>query len=124
MKMNGSKADYVEWAKVIAADKDKKSKAYLEFYHFLLHCFTEADSNLDGEIDVQEFDASVQHTLYFAHKHGLETKCADLYKTPEEQLAARKKLFQEIDTNKDGSISFNEFLAFFLKHICELTKKM
>jgi Ca2+-binding EF-hand superfamily protein len=105
-KLNGTKEEFAEWAKKLAADKDRKSREYLEFYYYVLHAFTEADSNYDGEIDDSEFHAMVERTKWL-----------------KEQNPDPKKLFKEIDTNNDGAISYNEMLKWAHGHVGELSKK-
>lgn len=38
---------------------NKASKEYLEFYQYILACFSEADSNKDGKIEFEEFEAII-----------------------------------------------------------------
>merc|ERR1712130_423569 len=100
------------------------SPAYKELYHFLLKCFTDADADLDGKVGPYEFDAMIEASAVHARKFGLAPGYEQLYDTLADRINARALMMQEMDTNKDGVISFSEWLEYCLKHIKTKSDKM
>ena len=96
---------------------DRNSNEFIEFYQFLINCFVRADSNMDGQVSIAEFDQLIEEAAYLPRKHGFAPKSSELYPTDEARIEARAKLFQEIDANQDGHITFEEWLEFSLKHV-------
>jgi len=47
-----------------------------------------------------------------------------MFKTDGERIAARQTMFQEMDTDKSGTITFEEWLTFAYKHICSKTANL
>lgn len=115
--MDKTKEEFVQFIR--HAMTDKSSNEFIEFYQFLINCFVRADSNMDGQVSIDEFDQLIEEAAYLPRKHGFAPQTKDLYSTDEARKEARQKLFNEMDSNKDGHITFEEWLAFAFKHINE-----
>ena len=115
--MDKTKEEFVQFIR--HAMMDKSSNEFIEFYQFLINCFVRADSNMDGQVSIDEFDQLIEEAAYLPRKHGFAPKSKDLYATDDARKEARDKLFKEMDSNHDGHITFEEWLAFAFKHIGE-----
>lgn len=89
---------------------------YIELYNSSLRAFVAADVDFDGKVSVEEFDSMIEAAAALPRKFGY--KWWDEDKCPDEaaRKAVRADLFKKIDENEDGGISFDEWLAFALKH--------
>ncbi|KAK2147478.1 hypothetical protein LSH36_550g01005 [Paralvinella palmiformis] len=113
--MEKTKEEFVQFIR--HAMMDKNSNEFIEFYQFLINCFIRADSNMDGQVSVDEFDQLIEEAAHLPRKHGFAPKTSDLYPTDEARQEARAKLFREIDSNQDGHITFDEWLEFTFRHV-------
>lgn len=111
---DGSKDEFVAFIKKAV---NTSSGEYKELYYFLLKVFADADKDYDGQISVDEFDNMIERAAAMPRKYGLAPKSSELYKSDGERKDARKKQFGAVDMNGDGHISFDEWLAYSLKHI-------
>merc|ERR1719476_1089168 len=111
-----SKERFKEWC--IKASRDRQSAGYKELYDLLLSTFVSGDQNLDGKVSAQEFDAMIEAAAAYPRKFGYAPPASETYKTTEERVAARTKMFKDMDTDGNGTITFEEWLTFAYKHIC------
>jgi uncharacterized protein YqcC (DUF446 family) len=95
----------------------KSNQEYHELFFFLLKCFTDADRDHDGAVNHKEFDAMIEEAAQAPRKHGLAPLSRVMFKTDAERLAARAEYFRVMDTNKDDTISFDEWLKYAMDHI-------
>lgn len=109
-----SKKQFIDFIKKAV---DKSTQEYRELYFFLLKCFTDADRDHDGAVNPKEFDAMVEEAADAPRRFGLAPETSSMYKTDADRLAARSKEFYTMDINHDGTISFDEWLAYAVKHI-------
>merc|ERR1719393_685327 len=100
-----------------AATGDKSSPEFEQLYQFLLECFTAADNDYDGKVDAEEFDMMVELAAKDVRRLGLAPTHKQTYKSAAERRAARAKLFQAMDADNSGTIGFEEWLQYSLKHI-------
>merc|ERR1712187_16883 len=114
--MRGNKEEFLRF--VAAATQSRASAEYKEFYNFLLECFVEADEDMDGAVNLVEFDKMVEKAGAFPRSHGLAPSTAELFKTDMERLEGRRKHFEAMDADKSGYISFEEWLEFTYAHVC------
>jgi len=112
---NKSESDFIWFCK--KAVHDKKSTAYAELFHTLLKMFVDADTNQDGLVSRASFSKLIDMAVVLPRLYGYAPKDEDLYKTPEEKVAARTKMFDSMDTKASGVITFDEWLKFALEHI-------
>lgn len=99
------------------ATSDKKSTEYKELYTFLFNSFVKADEQKKGVITLKQFDDLVEITAAVPRSLGLAPKTADMFENREERIAARRKLFDGMDADGGGTISFDEFLQYTITHI-------
>ena len=95
----------------------RSNPEFKELFFFLLKCFTDADRDHDGAVNHKEFDAMVEEAAAAPRKHGLAPLSRVMFKTDAERLAKRLEYFQLMDTNKDDTISFDEWLNYAMEHI-------
>jgi Ca2+-binding EF-hand superfamily protein len=96
---------------------NKGSKEYHQLYFFLLKCFQEGDVNHTGAVDPVAFDKMIEAAAAAPRRFGLAPKTSDLFKSESARLAKRKEYFTTMDTDRNGLISFNEWLDYAHKHI-------
>jgi Ca2+-binding EF-hand superfamily protein len=109
---------------VIKAASSKRTTEYKDLYLLLLKEFVSADYDMDGKISVAEFDEIIGRAADYPRKFGFAPPASVTYKSSKERLAARSKMFSEMDTDGNGTISFEEWLTFTYKHICEKAKTL
>jgi Ca2+-binding EF-hand superfamily protein len=96
---------------------NKGTEEYQQLYFFLLKCFQEGDVNRTGAIDLVAFDKLIEAAAAAPRRFGLAPKTSDLFKTDAERIAKRREYFTVMDKDKNGQISFNEWLDYAYKHI-------
>uniref|UniRef100_A0A7S0FRF0 EF-hand domain-containing protein n=1 Tax=Pyrodinium bahamense TaxID=73915 RepID=A0A7S0FRF0_9DINO len=108
---------------ILKAVESRKTREYKEFYHYVLKCFVEADKDLDGQVDKPGLnslmDAEGPRLFGFS-----PTALEEEYRSPEEKEEARDKLFQSLDPDGSGLISFDMWLEYIYTHICAKSKNI
>jgi hypothetical protein len=102
-----TKEEYL--ATLRAAIKDGETGEGVMLYNYLLTSFVEADTECRGAITFGEFDKLVDVAAVTPRFFGLAPESRD--------TAARRKMFDEMDTNKEGFVTFRKFLEFTRNHI-------
>jgi len=110
-----SRSEFVAFCR--RAMSDKSSQEYEALYQFLLQCFTVADSDYDGKVDAEEFDMMVELAAKDVRRLGLAPTHKQTYRNGTERRAARTQLFDQINADRSGYISFEEWLEYALRHI-------
>jgi len=82
---------------------------YKRIYWFHWQCFQAADADRDGMVSGDEFNKMIDMATANQKRNGLEVVFAS--------QESRTEMFAKMDENGDGSISFDEWLAFSLEHI-------
>jgi len=95
--------DYLEYAL-----NNPTSGAYTTLYEFLLTIFIESDKNCKGTINRQEFDVLLDRAAAVPRQFGLAPNGSS------EEL--RTKIFNSMDDNKSGTITFRKFLSWTVAH--------
>ena len=113
--MEKSKEEFVVFIR--QAINDRKSEAFVELYQFLVQCFTRADTELEGKVDLTQFDAMIEEAATLPRMHGFAPTSTSMFATAGARKAARAKMFLEMNTGKSGYISLEEWITFALKHI-------
>jgi len=121
-KMNTGKEDFKDF--VIAASKSRHSHEYKEFYHFLHDCFTKADADRDGKVGPKEFDAMIEVAAAAPRRFGFAPTSSATYKNAAQRIAARTKMFKDMDLDRNGFIGFDEWLTFCYDHVCMKAKTL
>jgi len=93
---------------------------YIELYNILLRCFISADVDSDGQIGLEEFPCMVEQAAQLPRKFGYHWWGEEGCSGEEERLQAATKLFNKIDENGDGAVSFEEWLAAALSNYQQL----
>lgn len=109
---------------VIKAASSRRTPEYKDLYLLLLKEFVAADADMDGKISVQEFDVIIDRAAEYPRKFGFAPPASVTYKSSTERLEARQKMFTAMDTDGNGTISFEEWLTFTYNHICEKAKTL
>ena len=113
--VNMKRSEFVSFCK--AATKDVKSQEYGVLYRFLLHCFTTGDGDCDGKVSFDEFNRMIEMAAFTVRRLGLAKSTTSMYKTPEIRDEARRKMFDDVDIQKNGYIAFEDWLEYTTKHI-------
>jgi len=85
--------------------EDQYNDCYIELYNILLRAFVSADKNYDGQVSEEEFGLLISSAAALPLKFGFDW-----------WPGSSKDQFAAIDENGDGSISFDEWLAFAYKN--------
>lgn len=101
--------EYVAWLDQAVNNPDSGASANL--YNYLLTSFVEADEGGKGRISLEEFDRLID----IAAKTPRFFKLAPDTSDP----ATRKAMFDAMDTNKTGFVTFRKFLEFVRGHVKE-----
>jgi len=118
-RLETSKEDFRAF--VIAAAKSRHSREYKELYHFVLKCFTDADTDLDGLIDLNSFQSLIDIAVIAPRRFGFAPQSSDMYTSEEQKFEARAKIFRSLDPGGTGYIDFDTWLHYIYTHICEKT---
>jgi len=81
---------------------------YIELYNMLLRSFAIADTDYDGQVSIEEFQNMIDAAAALPKKYGYDWWEGNY-----------DDFFAKIDENGDGSITFDEWLSFALKHYQE-----
>lgn len=104
---------------IIAATRSRASQEYKQFYYYVLKCFTDADADMDGRIDVLAFDSLIDTAAAAPRRWGFAPATSEMYDSEEEKIEARAKIFRSLDRDGTGYIEFDVWLQYIYKHICE-----
>jgi len=91
------------------AVNDPSSGASASFYNYLLTTFVEADNGCKGKISFEEFNRLVDLAAATPRYFRLAPDTSD--------AAARRKMFDSMDSTKSGFITFRKFLRFTREHV-------
>jgi len=97
-------------------------RAHRELYLQLAKFFSEADSDCDGMISVDDFDGLVEATVHMPRRFGLAPANEDLYISQEQRIASRTSLFHRI-TGGSKTMTLPQFVQWVMAHIkCKIAK--
>eukprot|EP00494_Astrolonche_serrata_P001320 UN01326 len=96
---------------------DMRGAEFRAFYKKLFDHFMQADHNLDGYIDFDQFEKLVELSAYNVRRLGLAPKTEEMYKTDEDRVKERRKMFDRMDASGTGRITFDEYVKFTLSHL-------
>lgn len=102
-----TKEEYI--ATLRAAISNKNSGEGVMLYNYLLTSFVEADLDAKGSVTFEQFDKLVDVAAVTPRFFGLAPESRD--------VAARRQMFDAMDTNNEGFITFRKFYEFFRQHI-------
>jgi len=101
-----TKEEYVAY--VDEAVNKPDSIASTTLYNYLLTLFVEADVDCKGKISYEQFDGLVEIAAASPRHFGLAP--------PGRDAAARREMFDAMDYNKSGHVTFRKFLRFVREH--------
>jgi Ca2+-binding EF-hand superfamily protein len=104
-----TKDEYVSY--VDEAVNKPDSIASTTLYNYLLTLFVEADIECKGKISYEQFDGLVEIAAASPRHFGLAPAGRD--------AAARRAMFDAMDYNKSGHVTFRKFLRFVREHARE-----
>jgi Ca2+-binding EF-hand superfamily protein len=99
------------------ATTDKNSLQFAELFNNLLKMFVDCDKAKNGTVDKRRFNELVDTAALTPRLYGFAPSEEEMFKTKADKDASRKALFEAMNEKGDGRITFNEFLAYTLKHI-------
>merc|ERR1719420_2701329 len=109
-----TKEEYVAY--VDEAVNKPDSIASTTLYNYLLTLFVEADTDCKGRISYEQFDDLVEIAAASPRHFGLAPAGRD--------AAARRMMFDAMDYNKSGYVTFRKFLRFVRDHAREKVAEM
>jgi len=98
--------EYVAWLSDAVNKPD--SGAYANLYNYLLTIFVEADVGCKGRINFEEFDQLVDLAAKTPRFFKLAPDSSD--------SAARKAMFESMDSTNTGFVTFRKFLEYVRSH--------
>merc|ERR1719311_1539459 len=99
------------------AMQNRHSEQFKALYEHLFKTFVEKDVMIKGSINFQEFDLLIDEAAKAPRTLGLAPSAAQAYATPAEKIASRQQLFNSIDKDGGGTITFDEYLNWAVGHI-------
>jgi len=114
LEMTGP-ANFVKYLEQALADR--RSEQYKSLYEFLYKTFVESDVDETGAVSFEQFDVLIEAAAQAPRTLGLAPTSDKAYPTPMACRQARQAEFDQMDTDRSGSISFDKFLNWALTHI-------
>merc|ERR1712190_513665 len=96
-----------------------QSEEYKELYSFLFRNFVEADTDQKGSITLEQFDVLVEKSAAAPRQLGLAPASAAMFASVQDRVAARQQLFNVMDADGSGTITFQEYLSYTTQHIAD-----
>lgn len=109
--------EFVKFLEVAVADRH--SEQFKSLYEHLFKTFVESDRDEKGAINREQFDVLIEAAANAPRVLGLAPKAAQAYPTEAKKREVRQAEFDSMDTDKTGTITFDEFLGWALPHITE-----
>lgn len=104
-----TKEEYISY--VDEAVNNPDSIASTTLYNYLLTLFIEADTDCKGKISFEQFDDLVNIAAATPRHFGLAPQSRD--------AAARREMFEAMDSTNSGFVTFRKFLRFVREHARE-----
>jgi Ca2+-binding EF-hand superfamily protein len=101
------------------AMQNRNSEQFNSLYEHLFKTFVEKDVMIKGAINFQEFDLLIDEAAKAPRTLGLAPSAEHAYANAEEKSAARQELFNLMDKDKGGNITFDEYLNWAVGHIAQ-----
>merc|ERR1712039_815254 len=92
---------------------------YKELYSFFYRNFVEADLDQKGTVTLEQFDVLVEKSAAAPHQLGLAPTSDAMFTSAQDRVASRKQLFDNMDADRSGTITFQEYLGYTLQHIAD-----
>jgi len=118
---NVSKDEFIQFVKKAV---DTNTQEYQELYYFLLRTFQAGDKDGYGEVSPAEFDEMIECAAQAPRRFGLAPKTEDMFKTDNERIINRMKIFSQMDLAGTGKITFDGWLRFAMEHIIGKVRRL
>lgn len=99
------------------AVRNTHSEEYKSLYEHLFKVFVESDVEEAGMVHWQNFDMLIEDAAKVPREAGLAPSTAEAYQSEAQKVATRQKEWYAMDARGTGAITFEQFLAWALKHI-------
>merc|ERR1712088_1268472 len=115
MPVEKTREEFIVWIRL--AMNDRESGAYEQLYQFLWNCFCRADLGNTGKVSLDQFDTLIEEVAELPRLYGFAPSSAAMYSSDALRLAARKKLFNELDVNNAGYVTVSQWIRYAIQHI-------
>lgn len=101
------------------AMQNRHSEQYKALYEHLFKTFVEKDVMVKGAINFEEFDLLIEEAAKAPRTLGLAPQAHQAYDSAAHRQESRKQLFDTMDKDKGGTITFDEYLGWAVSHIAQ-----
>jgi len=101
------------------AMQNRHSEQFKALYEHLFKTFVEQDVMVKGAINFEEFDLLIEEAAKAPRTLRLAPAAHETYQSIEQRQAARRQLFETMDKDKGGNITFDEYLNWAIGHIAQ-----
>ena len=91
---------------------------FRELYFFLVKTFMKGDKEKAGLVGPRAFDFMIEDAAAAPRRFGLAPSTDALFPNAQARFAKRKEYFDKMDTDKNGTISLDEWINYAYDHIC------
>merc|ERR1711907_591248 len=99
------------------AMQNRHSEQFKALYEHLFKTFVEQDIMVKGSINFEEFDLLIEEAAKAPRTLRLAPQAHEAYTSQAQRIQARKQLFDTMDKDKGGNITFDEYLNWAIGHI-------
>jgi Ca2+-binding EF-hand superfamily protein len=96
---------------------NRHSEKFKNLYEHLFKIFTEQDAIAKGSVSFEEFDQLIEEAARVPRTLQLAPQAHEAYQSSIQRQLARRKLFDSMDKDKSGTITFDEFLHWAMNHM-------
>jgi Ca2+-binding EF-hand superfamily protein len=101
------------------AMQNRHSEEFKALYEHLFKTFVEQDAMVKGAITFEEFDLLIEEAAEAPRILKLAPQAHEAYASAEDRQHARRELFDTMDKDKGGAITFDEYLNWAIGHIAQ-----
>merc|ERR1711907_137958 len=99
------------------AMQNRHSEQFKALYEHLFKTFVEQDIMVKGSINFEEFDLLIEEAAKAPRTLRLAPQAHESYTSAAQRQQARRQLFDTMDKDKGGNITFDEYLNWAIGHI-------
>jgi len=99
------------------AMQNRHSEQFKALYEHLFKTFVEQDAMVKGAINFEEFDLLIEEAAQAPRILKLAPQAHEAYENEAHRQQARRELFDTMDKDKGGAITFDEYLNWAIGHI-------
>lgn len=98
---------------------EKRPMEHTQLYLFLFRNFMRADKEGKGGVTAEQFDYLIDLSAAAPRALGLAPLSFEMFGSDAHRRASRKTLFESMDKEKTGIITFNDYMNYTIEHIAE-----